>query len=85
MENYTDFNDVQQSYLKSTDLGQNTHFSHIDFLSLLNPDTLQDLNSFPTNTYQTNFNSTCEIASDLKTISESSILMYYSFKRCLLF
>jgi hypothetical protein len=85
IENYTDFNDIQQSYLRSTGLGQNTHFPHIDFLSLPNPDTLQDLNSFPTDTHQTIFNSTYEIVSDLKTAGESSVLIYYSFRRCLLF
>ncbi|CZR52082.1 uncharacterized protein PAC_01959 [Phialocephala subalpina] len=58
MENYTDFNNVQQPHLELTDFGQNTHFPHIDFPSLPNTDTLQDLNSFPTDTHQTIYNST---------------------------
>jgi len=61
MENYTDFNDVQQSNLNFTGLGQNTYFPHIDFSSLPSPDTLQDLKSFPTHTHQTISHSTCEI------------------------
>jgi hypothetical protein len=72
MENYTDFNDIQQSYLS---LAQTSHFPHIDFPSPLASNTLQDLNSFPTDTHQTNFNSTCEIAPDLKTAGESLMLM----------
>ncbi|CZR66696.1 uncharacterized protein PAC_16597 [Phialocephala subalpina] len=52
MENYTDFNDVQQSYLKLIDLGENT------LPSLPNPGILQDLNSLPTDTHQTIFSST---------------------------
>jgi len=30
VENYTDFNDVQQAYLKLTGLGQKAHFPHMD-------------------------------------------------------
>ena len=85
MENHTDFNDIQQSYLKLTNLGQNTQFPHINFPSQPNTETLQGLNSFPSDIHQTSFNSTCEIASDSKTASESLMLMYYSFRRCLFF
>lgn len=67
MENYTNINGVQQSYLQLTDLGQNTHFPYNDFLRLPNPNSLQDLNSSPTDTHQAFPNSTCEIASDSKT------------------
>ena len=76
MEKYTDYSDIQRPYLKLTDLDTNAYIPHIDFPSLPNPDTLQDLNSFPTNTHRTDFISTCEIFSDPRTADNLWMLMY---------